>query len=105
MLEEVLGSERQHYRRELRQLRGEITALQREAAKYQSLMAENSLLRAEKAVLGERVQQLTTNPEEAGAQQRLAAGPKMVMDTVLFMTFFCVQIPKRQVTGKSVYLL
>jgi hypothetical protein len=74
MLEEVLGSERQHYRRELRQLRGEITALQREAAKYQSLIAENSLLRAEKAVLGERVQQLTTNPEEAGAQQRLAAG-------------------------------
>ncbi|MBM9538777.1 DUF2325 domain-containing protein [Desulfobulbus alkaliphilus] len=74
MLEEILGSERQHHRREQRQLRGEITDLRQEAEKYQVLMAENSLLRAEKAVLKERAHQLTVKVEEASDQQQPAAG-------------------------------
>lgn len=68
-LEEVLGSERQSYLREKRQLKEEISGLTMERDGQAAIVRENHKLRAEMAALSERIVSLNSAWQEDPARQ------------------------------------
>ncbi|WP_310601406.1 DUF2325 domain-containing protein [Desulfobulbus sp.] len=71
MLEEVLGSERQHYRREKRTLRGEIDQLQQTIGQQRAVESENTRLRQEAAGLHNLLRELREGKGHGEQQQEL----------------------------------
>ncbi|WP_028318088.1 DUF2325 domain-containing protein [Desulfobulbus elongatus] len=71
MLEEVLGSERQHYRQEKRQQQEEIAALQQTIVQQKAMEQENGALRGETARLQRELQEMRDGKGYAAQQQEI----------------------------------
>lgn len=72
MLEEVLASERQHHRRQHRQLSEQLAALKQEAAARPALIRENQTLGSEIAELKARLLELSSQRQQQPEQRLIA---------------------------------